>query len=269
MMGKRHIPGNNVNQKSHCNTMPTILLTAAEEDVKPTLEKLSGEGLACLHLSLEIYRPLEDRSKIEEALEELDRFEQVAYGSLRNARFFLEAVRDAGEMETLRGRVNLAVDARTSDWLEEQGIPAIRPQAGESPRAIDLMELLLRLRRTGPTLYPCGRETPEELPGLLRELEMPVEELVLFGNEGPGQERLERYREQLSENPPDAVVFHSRRAVVRTLAAFPGLDLEKAAVVSADRGITGKLEEREIAADMEASGSWESIAGLLSRNRPL
>lgn len=244
--------------------MRTILLTAAKEDLEPTLEKLSGEGLEYLHLPLERYRPLEDRSEIEETVEALERFEQVAYGSLRNARFFLDAVRESGAMEALRGRVNLAVDARTSDWLEEQGIPAIRPQSGESPRAIDLMELLLRLRRTGPTLYPCGRETPEELPGLLRELEMPVEELVLFENEGPGRERLERYRERLSENPPDAVIFHSRRAVVRTLAAFPGLDLERAAVVSADRGITGKLEEREIAADREASGSWESIAALLA-----
>ncbi len=260
----------------------TILLTAAEEDVAPVLEQLSVRlpDAEPLHLPLERYVPLEDTGQRSETLEAMDRFGQVAYGSLRNARFFLDAVRSEGRMEQLRKRVNLARDARTAEWLEEQGIPAIRPHAGESgdfnpdgassgsPRAIDLMELMLRLRRTGPTLYPCGKETPEELPGLLRELDMEVEELVLFENRGPGRDRLETYRRRLEERPPGAVVFHSRRSVVRTLAAFPALDLERAAVVSADTAITGKLEEEGVTADLEASGSWESVVERLAGERP-
>lgn len=252
--------------------MTLVLLTAAAEDVEGTMEMLGDEDLEPLHLPLEHYVPLEDTGKLSETLGSLDRFGQVAYGSLRNARFFLEAVRAEGSVEQLRQRVNLARDARTAAWLEEQGIPAIRPHAGEdgndedaaSPRAIDLMELMLRLRRTGPTLYPCGKETPEELPGLLRELDMEVEELVLFENRGPGRDRLETYRRRLEERPPDAVVFHSRRSVVRTLAAFPSLDLERASVVSADTAITGKLEEEGVTADLEASGSWRSVVKRLA-----
>ncbi|MDZ7773053.1 MAG: uroporphyrinogen-III synthase [Balneolaceae bacterium] len=254
--------------------MPLVLLTAAEEDVEETLEKLSASDLNALHLPLERYVPVEAEEKTEELLGRLDEFEQIAYGSLRNARFFLEAVRERGLLEEVRGRVNLAVNPRTASWLEERDVPAICAdlnalgQSGDGGsrggRAIDLMEFLLRLRRTGPTLYPCGLETPEELPGLLRELDMPVEELVLFRSKGPGEDRLEAYRTRLAERPPDAVVFHSRRAVVRTLAAFPELDLDAATLVTADTGITQKLREEGAEADLEAGGSWESIVEKLA-----
>lgn len=256
--------------------MPLVLITAAEEDVEETLEAFSDHDLETLHLPLEHYVPVEDEEKTEELLGRIADFEQIAYGSLRNARFFLEAVRERGLLEEVRGRVNLTADPRTAAWLEEQNVPAIYADPGsfgqagpgsgrrQGGRAIDLMEFLLRLRRTGPTLYPCGLETPEELPGLLRELDMPVEELVLFKSEGPGEERLRSYRERLAARVPDTVVFHSRRAVVRTLAAFPELDLEAATVVAADTGITQKLRERGIDSDYEASGSWQSIQELLA-----
>lgn len=236
---------------------PLILFTAAEEDLSPVLDRRT---FRILHLPLERYVPV-PRKQVEQKLEELERFDQIVHANLRNARFFLDAVRETGHLEEVKKRVNLAQDLQTAAWLEEQGIPAIHPPGATRP--IDLMEFLLRLRRTGPTLCPCGAETREELPGLLRELEMPVTELVLFEMEGPPEEDLELYRQQIREREPDTVVFHSRRSVVRTLAAFPGFDLEQATTVSADTGITEKMKENGLTADRQASGSWQSIFDLL------
>lgn len=239
---------------------PAILLTAAEEDLPPDID---NGTFSPLHLPLERYVPLSDLSRVKESLSESARCDQIAYANLRNARFFIGAVRETGQMEEVKQRVNLAQDPRTAAWLEEQGIPAIHPPA--AGKAIDLMEFLLRLRRTGGTLYPCGKETAEELPGLLRELDMPVEELVLFQLEGPGNEKLEEYRQIVSRRQIGAVVFHSRRSVIRTFAAFPELDPETLTVISADSGITEKLKEKGITADREADGSWSSLVELMAQ----
>src|SRR5699024_1887443 len=113
--------------------------------------------------------------------------------------------------------------------------------------------------RMGETLYPCGDKTKEDLPGLLQELEMPVQELVLFTLEGPEEEALARYQKQVLAEEPDIVVFHSRRSVNRTLAAYPDLNYNEATIITGDQAVTDKLEKEDIEADRQANGSWNSI----------
>ncbi|HYW34872.1 MAG TPA: uroporphyrinogen-III synthase, partial [Balneolaceae bacterium] len=142
-----------------------------------------------------------------------------------------------------------------------KGIPAVHPQKEERP--VDLLEIMLRLRRTGKSLYPCGSHQAEELPGLLKELDIPVTELELFNLKGPTEKQLAVYQKKITENPPDIIIFHSRRSVNRIITAFPELDFSEAKIISADSGITEKLTGKGISVDAEAEGSWESVASLL------
>lgn len=237
-----------------------ILLTAAEEDSTEVITLAGGEDPELLHLPLEGYAPNDD-AHIEEVLNNLDTFDNIVHSSIRNAQFFLQHVNQHDKMEAVTDCLNLSFDEPTFAWLEEQGIAAVHPQNGQKP--IDLVELMLRLQRMGKTLYPCGSHQREDFPGFLEELDIEVLELDVFDLEGPGDEALVQYRKQVDKESPSTVIFHSRRSVTRTLTAFPDLDYEELTLISADKGITNKLEEKGLAADAEAEGSWSSIADLL------
>ena len=242
-------------------TGTTVLLTAAEEDSEEINRLLEDKEIEVLHFSLEKYIPAEDKKDIKDTFSRLPEFENIIHGSLRNARFFIREVKSFGRKEDVRKILNLTLDEDTATFLEESGIPAVCTYAGG--KSINLVEFMLRLRRMGATLYPCGSHRKEEIPGFLEELDIPVKELELFHLEGPDDKELDDYRKRLSEKQPDVILFHSRRSVTRTLAAFPGLDYESIRTVSADKGITKKLKEKGIPVSDEADGSWESMAEVL------
>lgn len=236
----------------------TVLLTAAIEDSDEIKTLLESKDTELLHFPLEHYKPLSKDSFIKETFEQLSEFENIIYGSLRNAKFFMSEVESRDKVEAVRNCLNLTPDERTATFLEEAGIPAVCTYAGG--KSINLVEFMLRLRRMGPSLYPCGSHKKEEIPGFLEELDIPVKELELFDLEGPTDNDLQRYQKELEEKKPEVVLFHSRRAVNRILAAFPDLDYKTIEIISADKGISKKLTEKNIPVKVEAEGSWESMA---------
>lgn len=235
----------------------TILITAADEDTVAVREQLREREFDIVFCPLERYVSRLQKKKIRKTFEELDTFENIVYGSRRNAQFFVAAVGEYGCMEEVQECLNLTADADAADYLEEHGIPVVHPDS--AGKSIDLLEFLLRVRRMGPTLYPCGDKTNEDFPGLLRELDIPVCELVLFTLEGPEEGVLKQYREMVASADPAVVVFHSRRSVNRTLAAFPDLNYSVKTVLTADQGITDKLAGEGIEVTAQAGGSWQSI----------
>lgn len=237
--------------------MVEILLTAAEEDAEDFTGWIGNHEVELLHLPLERYLPREWDEKMEEVFNRLEDFENIIYRSKKNATFFLDRIREMGKLETVQNRLNLAVDETTAQFLEDNGIPAVRPPG--DPKPIDLLEYMLRLRRVGESLYPCGSHDREDLPGFLEELDIAVTELELYDLAGPPEQKLDKYREILSAHTPDIVILHSRRAVTRISAAFPELDLTKLKVLTADTGITEKLQKSGIGVDAEGAGSWFSV----------
>lgn len=239
----------------------TILLTAANEDSEGILNRFSATDFEVLHTPLEVYHARKDDTEISNCLEDLESYENIVYNSKRNAGFFLDQIDANNKKDTVQNSLNLTVDEPTFAYLENQGIAAVHPQNGSKP--IDLVELMLRLKRLGKTLYPCGSHKREDFPGFLEELDIPVTELDVFDLEGPSNETLSAYQKKIAEEQPEIVIFHSRRSVNRTLAAFPDLDYNTLRIISADKGITKKLKEKNISVDDEAEGSWESIADLM------
>lgn len=236
----------------------SVLLTAANEDTEVFRSKLEEHPVSILHYPLERYQSLDDNGDILDALENLEEYENIVHGSKRNAQFWIAWLQEFDKIEEARNQLNLALNQHTADYLEEQGIPAVHPHAdGE---AINLLEFLLRIKRIGKTLYPCGDKTAEDLPALLRELDIEVDELVLFTLEGPMESKLKEYRKVFAAHQPEFIIFHSRRSVNRTLAAFPNANYEDAYVISGDQAVTDKLATEDIEVDQQAEGSWNSIA---------
>lgn len=239
----------------------TVLLTAAQEDSEEIRQLLNEKKADVFHFPLEIYVPAKDKSDIEETFSRLSEFENIVYGSFRNAGFFIREAESMDRIKDVRKILNLTLDEDTATFLEKSGVPAVCTYAGN--KSINLVEFMLRLRRMGSTLYPCGSHHKEEIPGFLEELDIPVKELELFDLEGPEDNNLNVYRQKLAERQPDVVLFHSRRSVTRTQAAFPDLDYEATRVISADKGISKKLSEKGIGVDDEADGSWKTLAELV------
>lgn len=242
----------------------SIILTAAVEDTEFTRSELEKHEITSLHYPLERYEAVEDEEEIVATLELLEEFENIVHGSKRNARFFIEKVKVYDKLDAVRNQLNLAVDQRTANYLEEEGIPAVHPHS--DGKSIDLLEFMLRIRRIDETLYPCGDKTAEDLPGLLQELDIPVEQLVLFTLEGPEEGKLQEYRKDLAAHDPEIVIFHSRRAVNRITAAFPNLNYDALQVLSGDTAVTEKLEAEGIETDIQAKGSWKSILKKIEEN---
>ncbi len=241
----------------------SVLLTAAQEDTEVFRSKMEEEHVSILHYPLERYEALEDNADILDALENLEEYENIVHGSKRNAQFWVDWLQEFDKMKEARNQLNLALNQHTADYLEEQGIPAVHPHS--QGKAINLLEFMLRIKRIGKTLYPCGDKTAEDLPALLRELDMEVNELVLFTLEGPEENKLEEYRKDFAAHQPEFVIFHSRRSVNRTLAAFPNANFNDPYIISADQAVTDKLEKEDIAVDEQAEGSWSSILKIIEK----
>lgn len=234
----------------------TILLTAAEEDSVSIQDQLKDQAGHLLHLPLERYVPVPNPDPVREAFDSLGSFENIIHANLRNARFFIHFMEEMGRLEQVQEVLNLAGDKAAAELLEEHGIPAVYPGSDEP---IKMVEYMLRLNRMGSTLYPTGTHRREEIPGLLQELDIHVAEVEVLELEGPTESQLEDYRRRLSDDAPELVIFHSRRAVNRTVAAFPDLDLSECEVVSGDKGVTDKLEEHDIVCTAQAEGNWQAI----------
>lgn len=235
----------------------SVLLTAATEDTEIFRSDLEEQQITVLHYPLERYQPVEADEEVINTFEQLVEFENILHGSKRNAQFFVAKIKEYDKLDEARELLNLALNQYTADYLEDQGIPAVHPHS--KGKAIDLLEFMLRVRRIGETLYPCGDKTAEDLPGFLRELDVPVQELVLFTLEGPEEKELQKYQKDIAAHKPAVIIFHSRRSVNRTLAAFPNLDYGGAHIIAGDRAVTEKLQTEDLEADAQAEGSWESI----------
>lgn len=242
-------------------TFLPVLITANREVAAPFFEETEALRNQLAHLPLEHYTYTVDREESRLAEQSLDRYSFIVHGNLRNARFFIKWVWETGVMEVVRERVHLVADRPASEFLEENGIPAVMPRINAKP--IDIIEFMLRISREGNTLYPTTEQKTEELPGLLNELDMPVDEFTVCREVSIPPDTLNSYRKKLKQMDIKGVLFHNRSSVVRIQNAFPDLDLGSLSCIAASAGVAQKMKEEGIRIDEQASGSWASVLKLL------
>jgi uroporphyrinogen-III synthase len=237
----------------------TILFTA-NPDSAATLPALTDMDKV-LHLPLQHFiahlNPEENRI-IKSTLND---FTFIIHGNLRNARYFVEWMQQNDQLADVQNRINLAIDKPTSEYLESKKIPAVLFR--ENGKPIDVLEFMLRISKQGTTLYPTTDNKTEEMPGLLKELEMPVSEFTVCKETTISEDRLNEYRERVSKANLDAILFHNRSSITRIKTAFPELNFDHYKLISGSPGVTEKLREEGHLADIEADGSWRSIADVI------
>lgn len=238
--------------------MQKILFTAEKDNSSVFCQELSNLREHLLHLPLEhtdFYVRKEDAQLLSEQLQTVT---YTIFGNLRNARHFTSWVKENNLMTNLKQMVHLVSDRPTFNFLESEGYAAIMP--AENAKGIDILEFLLRISKEGTVLYPTSENHTEEIPGLLKELDMPVIEFTVCKERSLTQHERERYVEKIKSDKPDTVIFHNRSSVNRIKMAFPELNLAEMKIISGDVAVTNLLKEHGLDIHAEASGSWQSLS---------
>ncbi len=234
-----------------------MLVTANEDEASGFIHQIKEQEIRPVHIPLESYTFGVDDQEMESLLKSMSQFRFVVCRGLRNTRYYLRLVEKSGHSDSFRQLVHLVPDRPEARLLEDSGIPAVMPREGGA--AIDMMEFLLGIRAEGALLYPCSEESSEDLPGLLEEMEMPYRELHVCRPVSLKPDELDKARKRYQKEKPDAVLFHSRGSFVRTVTAFPELDLDKLKVIAASRGVAWKLRKEGVEPKITARGSWTSL----------
>lgn len=238
----------------------SLLVTAHADDASPLLQ--SDLKSHVLHLPLEEYNYSVEKEQALALDESFESFEFVIHANKRNTAYFLNWLDESGQSERAKKRIHLTGDSNSAELLERAGIPAIVPKPDARP--IDILEFMLRISRSGGVLYPCPEGSAEEMPGLLHELEIPVSEFYVCKSATLQMETLISYRESVKNNPPDAILFHSRGSIIRIQTAFPELNLSTVTKISASAGVSWKMRKEGFEPDHEAGGTWRSVVDYLS-----
>lgn len=212
-------------------------------------------------MPLEQYRFHASDEESNEIQRHMDEFAFIIHGNLRNARYFTEWMKQKAVADKVRSCVNIVLDKPTGEFLEEFDIPAIQPR--EPAKPIDILEFMLRISKEGNTLYPTTDNKTEEMPGLLKELQMPVAEFTVCEEVPLDENTLKDYKAEVGKNPVEVVLLHNRSSYVRVKTAFPDLNLSAKTVVAGSLGVAETMEKEGIKPDYLAKGSWASIAKVL------
>jgi uroporphyrinogen-III synthase len=238
-----------------------LLLTANKADCPLFLERTKILSEKLLHLSLEKYEYHVVEEEAESLEKRLNQFVFVVYGNSRNARNFLKWIKKRGLLEACKNQIHLVNDPATSALLEEHSLPAIMPR--EYAKGIDVIEFMLRISKEGAVLYPTSDSHTEEIPGLLKELEMPVTEFTVCRERTLTGDELQNYRKKLQNSAIETILFHNRSSVKRIKLAFPDLDLHQTRNIAADRGVAEFMEKEKIPVAETASGTWLSLSDVV------
>ena len=239
----------------------TILFSGNSDVAAPLLKLLKESKLKFLHLPLEPYQFEVDEEEHEQVLSKCDNYAFVVYGNLRNARFFMQWMFEHDKLSEFKEKVHLAADQPTAEFLEKNGLPAIIPK--QNARPIDVLEFVLHISYQGAALYPCTDQKAEEIPGLYKELEMPVGEFSVCRENSLEETTLEKYRKCVAENRVDTVLFHNRSSVVRLKTAFPKFDFHSCRCLSGSPGVSEKMAAEGLTPFAEADGNWVSMAKMI------
>jgi uroporphyrinogen-III synthase len=162
---------------------PTVVITASAGTLPGLLDALREVPVPAEEHPLMSFAPPLDWRPLDRALDEVARFDAVAFTSPRAARAFAERWREhgggggralprvwAGGTGTLAALAGLAVEAHT---------PEARA-VGERGAAAALAAAMLDAGVRGPVLFPCGEVRREELAARLRHEGVEVEEVVCY-----------------------------------------------------------------------------------------
>jgi uroporphyrinogen III methyltransferase / synthase len=159
-----------------------IVLTASEGSFPGLSDALTSKDLTVLERPLIGFTAPEDWTPLDHALERLDGYQAIAFTSPRAGNAVVERARFRGIAAAPRRPTVWATGAATAsalqDWLGPVRVPTTATRSEEGAAAALARAMLAETR--GPVLFPCGEARRDELPMILRESGVQVDEVVCY-----------------------------------------------------------------------------------------
>ena len=187
---------------------------------------------------LELIDPLSDE-KIQGAIHEKS-CEMMIWSDHLAAQIIFESLNDQESWEKLKNTPHFAVQNNVAQLLETHGLPAIT--VPKSDKAIDLIELLLRLNQTGFAVVPGSVHHMNEISGLLYELGIDYDFWQIYSVDAPQGKALESLREKTRQENPDVIVFHNDEVARRYHIAFPEINLAEKELICTSEKIKKEVD---------------------------
>jgi uroporphyrinogen-III synthase len=164
--------------------MERIVITASAGSFPGLAQALSGPGRTVTEQPLIHFMPPSDWAPLDQALDRLHHYHDVALTSPRAAR--------AMATRLVHRRIRWPLANAPTVWAAGAGTAAAlggtlrsvrtpdEREVGSSGAAAALAQLMLEARVVGPVLFPCGGNRREVLPRRLREEGVSVDEVVCY-----------------------------------------------------------------------------------------
>ena len=201
------------------------------------------------HLPVEQFEWMNESPAIDDTLNNLEHYENLVFNELDSTRQFLAIVENAEKLEILENKVCFVANKDIASELEQKGLPAIEPLKAD--KAIDVVETMLRFRRTGPALLPTRKNRVNDIAGFLEELTIEVNELPVYKKVPLEDDTIDSYRNKIPKLKLDCVFFHSREAVNSIPAVFSNINFREMKNIAGNKVVAQKL----IAADIPVSAT--------------
>jgi uroporphyrinogen-III synthase len=161
----------------------TVILTASAGTFPGLAEALRAIAVAVEERPLLSFSSPLDWGPLDGALDRLSAYDAIAFTSPRAARSLVERMKDRG--------VSWAAEHSPDVWAVGPGTAAalgsalgpVRAPSGQRNRgsgAAELARAMLGATVKGPVLFPCGDLRRDELPRLLRQNGVEVDEVVCY-----------------------------------------------------------------------------------------
>jgi uroporphyrinogen-III synthase len=160
---------------------PTVVITASQGTLPGLLEALRQVPVPAEEYPLMTFAPPLDWTPLDRALDQLPRFDAIAFTSPRAARAFAERRRERADHVPLPPiwAGGGATVAALSGLVPEAHTPSAK-SVGERGAATALAVAMVEAGVRGPVLFPCGEIRREELTVRLRHESVEVEEIVCY-----------------------------------------------------------------------------------------
>jgi uroporphyrinogen-III synthase len=183
----------------------TVVVTASAGTFPGLLAALHAIPVAVEEHPLMSFAPPLDWRPVDAALDQLSRYDAVAFTSPRSARAFVDRVVASEKQHLLQSPAGPAIWAAgggTAAPLGDLSVPLHTPDGrltGSLGAAGALARAMLEAGIRGPVLFPCGEIRRDELPARLRDDGVEVEEVVCYRSvlAGEGEARLAAQRGQV------------------------------------------------------------------------
>jgi uroporphyrinogen-III synthase len=161
----------------------TVVITSSVGSFPGLVESLRAIPLSVEEWPLMSFAPPADWGPLDRALTRLERYEAIALTSPRAAAGFARRLAERRARTGPAGSLPQVWASGSTTAEALSGIASVRTpgrMAPESGAATALAKALLASGIKGPVLFPCGEMRRDELPALLRQEDIEVEEVVCY-----------------------------------------------------------------------------------------